>query len=84
MGEYLIYGLGDKQLGGMFTVPKGTPTGWAYYIHVDDLDAALARAKSKQANVLNGPMPVPGGGRIVQLTDPQGAFFALHESPKTP
>jgi predicted enzyme related to lactoylglutathione lyase len=31
------------------------------------------------ARVLNGPMQVPGGARIVQLMDPQGAAFSLHE-----
>ena len=39
------------------------------------------RAKGKGARVLNGPMEVPGGGRIVQLMDPQGAAFALFTSP---
>jgi predicted enzyme related to lactoylglutathione lyase len=27
-------------------------------------------------------MEVPGGARIVQLMDPQGAAFSLHELPK--
>jgi predicted enzyme related to lactoylglutathione lyase len=31
---------------------------------------------------MNGPMDVPGGGRIVQLLDPQGAAFALHQPPR--
>jgi uncharacterized protein len=65
MGKYLLYGNGGPDLGGMFT----------------RLDAALDRAKAKGARVLNGPMPVPGGARIVQLADPQGALFALHEAP---
>jgi len=30
------------------------------------------------AKVMNGPMTVPDGTRIVQMTDPQGAWFALH------
>ncbi len=30
----------------------------------------------------NGPMDIPGGARIAQLTDPQGAAFALHAQPK--
>jgi predicted enzyme related to lactoylglutathione lyase len=85
MGKYLIYGVGDKDLGGMFTKPKAMPTppAWLYYVEVADLDAAVARAKSKDARLLNGPMEVPGGARIAQLLDPQGAAFALHESAKT-
>ena len=81
MGKYLIYGLDDREFGGMFNVPNaGMPPSFCYYIHVDDLDAALARAVSKGATVMNGPMEVPGGARIVQLLDPQKAMFALHEA----
>ncbi len=89
MGKYLLWGRNGKQLGGMLTLPKGmkTPEGrevppsWMYYVTVEDLDAALARAKAKGARVLNGPMQVPGGQRIVQLMDPQGAAFALTTPP---
>lgn len=85
MGKYLIYGVGDKELGGMFSKSKENPMPpmWFYYVQVADLDAAVARATSKGARVMNGPMEVPGGARIAQLTDPQGAAFALHEAAKT-
>ncbi|EPX60184.1 doxorubicin biosynthesis enzyme DnrV [Cystobacter fuscus DSM 2262] len=89
MGKYLLWGRNGKQLGGMLTLPKGmkTPDGrdvppsWMYYVTVEDLDAALARATAKGARVLNGPMEVPGGQRVVQLMDPQGAAFALTTPP---
>jgi predicted enzyme related to lactoylglutathione lyase len=91
MGKYLLWGLGGKQLGGMMNKPKDmktpdgreAPTAWMYYVTTDDLDAALDRAKAGGARVLNGPMPVPGGQRIVQLLDPQGAAFALVTPPPT-
>jgi len=91
MGKYILWGRGGKQLGGMMTMSKGMklPDGrdlrpsWLYYITTDELDAALARAKAKGARVINGPMPVPGGQRIVQLMDPQGAAFALVTPPTT-
>jgi len=84
MGTYRIYGIGDKQLGGMMTTPKGTPMPpmWLYYVETSDLDAALARATKRGVKVMNGPMDVPTGGRIVQLMDPQGAPFALHQAGK--
>lgn len=83
MGKYLIYGLGGKELGGMFTQSKAvTPPMWLYYVRVADLDAALKRATSMGGRVINGPMQVPGGARIAQLTDPQGAAFALLEDPR--
>jgi predicted enzyme related to lactoylglutathione lyase len=82
MGTYRIYGVGETRLGGMMTVPAGgMPPSWVFYVNTKDLDAALARATKRGAKVMNGPMEVPGGGRIVQLMDPQGAAFALHQEP---
>jgi predicted enzyme related to lactoylglutathione lyase len=84
VGTYRIFGIGDRQLGGMMTIPKGSPMPpmWLFYTEVPDIDAAVARARKKGATLMNGPMDVPGGGRIAQLMDPQGAAFALHQSPK--
>ncbi|MDB4958473.1 MAG: doxorubicin biosynthesis enzyme DnrV [Myxococcales bacterium] len=91
MGKYLLWGRNGTQLGGMMTMPKdmktpdgrAVPPSWMYYVTTSDLEAALARAKAKGAKVLNGPMDVPGGQRIVQLLDPQGAAFALVTPPKS-
>ena len=84
MGTYRTYGVGEKTIGAMMTTPKGAPMPpmWVYYAETSDLDAAIARATKNGAKVMNGPMDVPGGGRIAQLTDPQGAAFALHQSAK--
>lgn len=82
MGSYLIFGVGDKQLGGIFRRPPEMPmTAWLYYIRVDDLDGTIAKARERGATLLNGPMDVPGG-RVAQLSDPQGAMFALHTATK--
>ncbi|MBI2718068.1 MAG: hypothetical protein HY245_15785 [Rhizobiales bacterium] len=48
---------------------------WTRYWDVDAGDAAVARAKSSGATLLNGPMQVPGGIGIANLADPQGAMF---------
>lgn len=60
-------------------MPPLPPT-WMYYVETGNLDAALDRAKRRGAKVMNGPMDVPGGGRIAQLQDPQEAAFPLHQS----
>lgn len=82
MGEYLIYGTKGKTLGGMMTKGKDMPmpSAWIFYIHVDNLDQAVERVKKGGGQIVNGPMDVPGGDRIAQAKDPQGAMFALHES----
>lgn len=83
MGTYLVFGVGDRRLGGMMA-PKGQgmPPMWIFYTETSDLDSALQRAGKKGARVMTGPMEVPGGGRIAVLQDPQGAVFALHQAPR--
>lgn len=84
MGEgwmYQLFGLGDT-MGGMFDKPADQPgpPAWLFYLHVDDVDAAVGQAKELGATLLSGPMEVPGGDRVAQLVDPQGAVFALHST----
>jgi predicted enzyme related to lactoylglutathione lyase len=54
------------------------PPFWLYYVYVKDLDKAAESVKQHGGQVLNGPMEVPGGDRIAQCMDPQGAAFAIH------
>jgi predicted enzyme related to lactoylglutathione lyase len=86
MGTYRIFAAGDKDIGGMMNTPKGNaiPPAWLYYTQTRDLGAAVKRATGKGAKVINGPMDIPGGAKIAQLTDPQGAAFALHQNPAKP
>jgi uncharacterized protein len=66
-------------LGGIFRRPPSVPvSSWLYYITTADLDQAVATVREKGGQVLNGPMEIPGGGRIAQCMDPQGAAFALY------
>jgi predicted enzyme related to lactoylglutathione lyase len=89
MGQYYIFGIGGVSKGGIMNLPPGmkTPDGrdvppsWMFYVCVADLDASLERAKTLGATVINGPMPVPGGQRIVQMIDPFGAAFAMSSPP---
>jgi predicted enzyme related to lactoylglutathione lyase len=80
MGIYLLFSRNGRELGGMFTMAPGMqmPPNWLQYVRVDSADAAVERVKSRGGNVLNGPMDVPGGDRIAQCLDPQGAAFAIH------
>ena len=84
MGTYRIYAKGEKQLGGVMKQPPGMdmPPSWVFYFVTNDLDAVVARNTRLGAKVVHGPADVPGGGRIVNLFDPQGAIFAFLEQPK--
>lgn len=85
MGTYRIYGTEAGPQGGIMNLPPGAtfPPAWVYYTETKDIDAAVGRATRNGAQLLHGPADVPGGGKIAQLTDPQGAMFALHQSPPT-
>jgi len=83
LGTYFMFKYADAAMGmgGMSNVAKvhELPPHWLFYITVHDLDGALQRAQQREGKLLNGPMEVPGGSRIAQLVDAQGASFALHE-----
>jgi predicted enzyme related to lactoylglutathione lyase len=83
-GEYLMYGLGKKMLGGMYTKTKDMPgpSAWCSYIRVEDAQATTKKLQAAGAKVMNGPMEVPGGDWITQAMDPQGAVFAIHAKAK--
>ncbi len=82
LGIYRIFRDGAEgpfPVGGVFDRPKEMPAAWIFYTRVEDLDGKLAKLEALGGQVLNGPMEVPGGDRIAQCLDPQGAAFALHE-----
>jgi predicted enzyme related to lactoylglutathione lyase len=81
VGVYQEFGRPGLPLGGIYTKPPDMPfpPSWLMYVKVLDLDASLAAVTSGGGQVLMGPMEIPGGDRIAQCLDPQGAAFALHE-----
>ncbi len=80
-GVYQMYGRKGRSLGGMFNKPPEMPgPAWLCYAMVASADAAAEKVKTLGGKVLNGPMDVPGGGRIAQCLDSQGAAFAVHSS----
>lgn len=86
MGEgnlYHMFGFGGQSMGGMYNKPADMPAppNWLPYADVKDADALAKTATDHGGKILNGPMEVPGGGRIVMIADPQGAAFAVYESP---
>ena len=82
LGVYQVFGRRGRALGGMFNKPPemAVPPFWLLYIRVPDVGKGAERVKALGGRVINDPMDVPGGDRIVQCMDPQGAAFALHQS----
>jgi predicted enzyme related to lactoylglutathione lyase len=85
MGVYQEFHRGGRMTGGIMNKPKemaDVPPYWGIYFRIDDLDAAAERIKANGGQILNGPMEVPGGDRILNAMDPQGAAFSLHARKK--
>jgi predicted enzyme related to lactoylglutathione lyase len=78
-GTYHIFGLGGRQLGGMFN-PGPLPRGplWIPYVLVADARRTSEIAKEYGAAITHGPSEVPGGDWVFTGVDRQGAVFAAH------
>lgn len=66
--------------GGVLALPDGAVAsgarpGWFGYIHVPDVDAAVARLVEAGGQVCMPAIDAPGVGRFAQVVDPQGASF---------
>lgn len=72
-GEHFIGGIPPARQGG-----NARPH-WLIYFHVDDADAATAKAQELGARVHMAPMTMENVGRWSVVADPQGAVFALFQ-----
>ena len=82
MGIYQIFNRPSGRIGGMMNKPTtmaNVPPNWQIYFRVPDVDAAAERIRANGGKILNGPMDVPDGDRVVNAMDPQGAAFGLHQ-----
>lgn len=79
MGTYQLFSAGGEDTGGMMTKPDWFPVPfWLFYIMVGGAAGDVAaRIVAHGGKVMHGPAEVPGGGWIVQATDPEGIMFAI-------
>lgn len=77
---YTVFMNGESPAAGMMKIDKSwgdVPPNWLVYFAVNDCDGCVQEAGSLGGLILNGPMDIPGVGRMAVLTDPQGAVFAV-------
>jgi len=82
MGPYQIFNRPHGQIGGIMKKPPqmaNAASNWQLYFRVPDVEAAAERIKAAGGKILNGPMDVPDGDRVLNAMDPQGAAFGLHQ-----
>ena len=63
--------------GGIGAAPEGHPGHVTFYVQVDDVEAALAKAESLGGSPAIGPIELPGGGKIALFGDPEGHQVGL-------
>jgi predicted enzyme related to lactoylglutathione lyase len=64
--------------GGIGAAPNGGPGHVTFYVHVPDIEAALAKAEALGGTRVLGPAPVPGAGiELGQFTDPEGHLIGV-------
>lgn len=77
---YTVFMNGERPAAGMMKIDKSwgeVPPNWLVYFAVNDCDGCVEEARSLGGLILNGPMDIPGVGRMAVLMDPQGAVFAV-------
>jgi len=81
---YQIFGRAGEAFGGIYDQGAGLTARpqWLGYALVANVERAAAAVLARGGQVVRGPMEVPGGDRIAQCVDPQGAAFAVHTAPR--
>lgn len=73
MGPYHLLNVAGQNAAGVMVSPDpSTPPMWLAYLSVDDVDAAVARARAAGGAVHAEPMEVEGVGRFAIIADRQG------------
>ncbi len=63
-------------------VNTGIPPQWLIYVHVEDLERSMERARALGGEVIHGPRTMGASGRFCVVRDPAGAVMGLFEAPK--
>ena len=70
--------------GGIGTAPENAPSYQTFYVGVDDIPAALAKAESLGGKTAMPLVELPMGGKIAIFSDPEGNMIGLHTPPPQP
>jgi hypothetical protein len=82
--EYWTIANQGRGNGGLMPMPPGGHPAWNLYFLVEDIDAAVDRAKELGGDLVMGPIDVPNGTRFAVLRDPQNAVFSVAAGPVDP
>ncbi|RKT18459.1 hypothetical protein BX285_2882 [Streptomyces sp. 1114.5] len=75
--------LDGKTVGALGNLDAGARSAWTTYFRTEDADATVKAVEQAGGSVRVPPMDVMEEGRFAQLTDPQGAEFAIWQAGNT-
>lgn len=67
---------GEGIRGGLGVAPEGSPGHVTFYVQVEDIEAARAKAEGLGGKKVMGPIDIPSG-QIALFTDPEGRQIGL-------
>jgi uncharacterized protein len=76
--NYGMYDITDDVGVGVGPTPEGNGHAM-FYVGVDDVDAALAKAEELGGTRIMGPMEVPEGPTVAHFADPEGHVVGLYK-----
>lgn len=76
MGDYVFAAVNGEVMGATAKL-HAQPPGWLFYFRAPDIDAAAQQVTAGGGTILEGPMEVPGGDRVIVARDPHGAAFGV-------
>jgi hypothetical protein len=79
--DYPMISAHGQTHGGLVQAPAGVASHWLGHVHVDDVDAAAARAAAGGGKVLREPTDMAEIGRFALIADPDGATLSLYRPP---
>ncbi|WP_350335548.1 VOC family protein [Coralliovum pocilloporae] len=86
-GDYAFATLRGQEVAALFPMPPqlakiNMPSFWMSYVHVDDLEATVAKARLHDGVIIEvEPQAFSSDARIALVRDPSGAGFTLYEGP---
>ncbi|MER6308028.1 VOC family protein [Streptomyces sp. NPDC001739] len=85
-GGYTLFRLDGKAVGAVGPLTEdGATSAWTIYFHTPDADATVKAVEQAGGSVRSQPVMVGAeDGRFAQLTDPQGADFAIWQPARYP
>ncbi len=86
-GSYDYATIAGNEVAATFPMPErlaeiGMPSFWMSYVHVDDLDGTVEKARRHAGVIIEvEPQAFSSDARIALVRDPSGAGFTLYEGP---